>query len=728
MKKRYLLLLLALILAATPALAARQTISPVAPSSSPADLRGKLNVELDKANDNDVELYIDVATKADYAEVLQRWHAFPAGHTFAIDDLVMYGGKIYKAVTEHVKGDNPVAGPTNWQEFFVAGQGSNLAATAGASTVVVTNDNGTGITIPAATGSTAGVMTAADATKLSGVAAGATANSSDATLLARANHTGTQAASTISDFATAVTGNATISAALSKLAGIQSGAQVNVKPDWNATPGTAAEILNQPDVVATDQDFTVTAKATFQDIDLPKFDIAESNVQANDDGCTAGVYGYYFTSTKMRQCINGTASDVGSGTGSMTYPGAGIANSTGSAWGTSYSLDTDLGTVSSNDDSVPSAKAVKAAIDAVSVASGVDHRTSDPDDPATGYTWIRTDTGNEALKSATATGILSVDLTYTADDFTPAAFSFDAVVDAELGATVVSGPVEIDGLGTGRKTPISIANGAGSTGCAYGVSYDFNEVTPTWSSYTSTAGKLDVNNTNLAVRVQQTASSSASTETTCDLTVGSMTRSTSVTTEDTGITYLREEGFEGTGKPASWDTNGTGTVDWDYTDTVLVDSQSLQITGPAASGMIAQISRSQLNTDGFASGTTNLFAQFRYRPTTWPSQNSSFFTINGTQGLVEINNAGRLRANVTGGTAEAVDSVFALDTTIYVRVRITLDGTLYVWTSANGTDWTERISITNGTTGQTWNNNNLVLLQAGFSGVALFDEVKVWQE
>lgn len=45
--------------------------------------------------------------------------------------------------------------------------------------------------------------TSAEATKLSGIATAATANSSDATLLARANHTGTQTASTISDFSTA---------------------------------------------------------------------------------------------------------------------------------------------------------------------------------------------------------------------------------------------------------------------------------------------------------------------------------------------------------------------------------------------------------------------------------------------------------------------------------------------------------------------------------------------
>lgn len=52
----------------------------------------------------------------------------------------------------------------------------------------------------AASTSVAGFMSAADKTKLDGVAVGATQNSSDAVLLSRANHTGTQTASTISDF------------------------------------------------------------------------------------------------------------------------------------------------------------------------------------------------------------------------------------------------------------------------------------------------------------------------------------------------------------------------------------------------------------------------------------------------------------------------------------------------------------------------------------------------
>lgn len=53
-------------------------------------------------------------------------------------------------------------------------------------------------------------LTATQARTLLNVANGATANSPDATLLARANHTGTQTASTISDFDTEVSNNATV--------------------------------------------------------------------------------------------------------------------------------------------------------------------------------------------------------------------------------------------------------------------------------------------------------------------------------------------------------------------------------------------------------------------------------------------------------------------------------------------------------------------------------------
>jgi hypothetical protein len=81
--------------------------------------------------------------------------------------------------------------------------GTNLSSSTTTTTVTVISDTGTDATLVAATGSAAGVLTAADKTKLDGIATGATANSTDAQLRDRSTHTGTQTASTISDFTTA---------------------------------------------------------------------------------------------------------------------------------------------------------------------------------------------------------------------------------------------------------------------------------------------------------------------------------------------------------------------------------------------------------------------------------------------------------------------------------------------------------------------------------------------
>lgn len=81
----------------------------------------------------------------------------------------------------------------------IVGVASNLSYTASPTDGVVNNDNGTGFTIPAGGAVNASLMLPADKTKIDGIAAGATVNSTDAFLLARANHTGTQILATISD-------------------------------------------------------------------------------------------------------------------------------------------------------------------------------------------------------------------------------------------------------------------------------------------------------------------------------------------------------------------------------------------------------------------------------------------------------------------------------------------------------------------------------------------------
>lgn len=86
-------------------------------------------------------------------------------------------------------------------------------------------------------------------TKLAGIATGATANSTDATLLARANHTGTQSADTITD---GTTNKAYTATEKTKLAGIATGADVT-----NATSVDAAGAVMNSDTSTAAMNFVV---------------------------------------------------------------------------------------------------------------------------------------------------------------------------------------------------------------------------------------------------------------------------------------------------------------------------------------------------------------------------------------------------------------------------------------------------------------------------------------
>ncbi len=70
---------------------------------------------------------------------------------------------------------------------------------------LILSSTGSGVQLPLAGAGLAGLMLAADKTKLDTIATSATANQTDAYLLSRTNHTGTQAASTITGLATVAT-------------------------------------------------------------------------------------------------------------------------------------------------------------------------------------------------------------------------------------------------------------------------------------------------------------------------------------------------------------------------------------------------------------------------------------------------------------------------------------------------------------------------------------------
>lgn len=149
-------------------------------------------------------------------------------------------------------------------DLAVGGGGGNTnlsVANRTTTTLDVVSDTGTDATIPQVTTSLAGLMSGADKTKLDGVATGATANSADAVLFARANHTGTQTASTISDFNTAADARITAAvgvsvqaydgdlAAIAGLAGTSGLARKTAANTWSLD--TAAYLTANQTITAT---------------------------------------------------------------------------------------------------------------------------------------------------------------------------------------------------------------------------------------------------------------------------------------------------------------------------------------------------------------------------------------------------------------------------------------------------------------------------------------------
>lgn len=89
---------------------------------------------------------------------------------------------------------------TGIEEGAQVNVGTNIAQDVRTSTNVnITSSTGTGALLTGASTTEAGLMVAADKSKLEGIASGATANQTDAFLLNRANHTGSQPISSIAN-------------------------------------------------------------------------------------------------------------------------------------------------------------------------------------------------------------------------------------------------------------------------------------------------------------------------------------------------------------------------------------------------------------------------------------------------------------------------------------------------------------------------------------------------
>lgn len=216
---------------------------------------------------------------------------------------------------------------------------TDLGVNEDATTVTVTSSTGADATIPAATTAAAGVLTAADKTKLNGVAAGAEANvnadwnaaSGDAQILNKPA-LGTAAAADTTDFATAAQGTTADSAVqpgdLAAVATSGSYTDLTDKPsipaaqvnaDWDAVSGVS-QILNKPSLapVATSGLYTdltgkptlATVATTGSYIDLTNKPILGTAAAANTtDFATAAQGATADSAVQPTRTINGHALD-----------------------------------------------------------------------------------------------------------------------------------------------------------------------------------------------------------------------------------------------------------------------------------------------------------------------------------------------------------------------------------------------------------------------------------
>ena len=168
---------------------------------------------------------------------------------------------------------------------------TNLTTSLSPTNVIINSDTGTDATIPATDGTNAGVFLPAEKTKLSGIATGATANSTDAQLRDRATHTGTQLSNTISDF-NSVIGTATQEAlnakvnflAVSTLPSTGTAQTIYALPDgtwqfWNGTDYTSIGGGSTPSVTLNALTLATSTFAT---------DVASGSVISAIAGKTAG--------------------------------------------------------------------------------------------------------------------------------------------------------------------------------------------------------------------------------------------------------------------------------------------------------------------------------------------------------------------------------------------------------------------------------------------------------
>ena len=166
--------------------------------------------------------------------------------------------------------------------------------------------------------------------------------------------------------------NAYTDAEKTKLSGIATGAEVNVQSDWTATSGDS-QILNKPTTITTAEQTKLGYISLNQSIDLDSvlFNVGVNNLKISNATHTGDVTGSTALTITDQSVTDAKLTHVATGTvKGRTTAGTGVVEN--------IPIDTDLTTVSSNHDTLASAKAIKTYVDNNSSSSIADESVTNP--------------------------------------------------------------------------------------------------------------------------------------------------------------------------------------------------------------------------------------------------------------------------------------------------------------------------------------------------------------
>lgn len=169
---------------------------------------------------------------------------------------------------------------------------------------------------------------------------------------------------------------------------------------------------------------------------------------------------------------------------------------------------------------------------------------------------------------------------------------------------------------------------------------------------------------------------------------------------ESDVSYLIDEDFEGVGEPTDFTTDDTnGTVDYDYTTGPLEGSDSLYLE--YSTGLVDVTISFTSQTEFYIAGLFEFL-----------SLNTYDFINPSYRGSVRITTDGAICAEGYDGTRNcSANGTISTSTSIYIKARFVNgnpDGVVTVWTSLNGTSWTQQATSTDGQWDSAWSNVSIV--------------------